>query len=50
MAAEANSGALTLYTNGQFVKAIKLGGGYPLVKLINGEIVTDDLKGVLPAV
>ena len=47
VAAETNRGALRLYKNGQFVKAIKFGGYRPLVKLINDEIVTDDLNGEL---
>ena len=38
---------MTLYTNGQPIKAIKLGGWIPLVRFINGEIVTDALGGKL---
>ena len=37
---------MTLYTNGQSVKTIKL-GGLARVRFINGDIVTDDLVGEL---
>ena len=47
MAGEAEQGSLTLYTNGQSVKTIKGGGWLPLVRSINGEIVTDNLDGKL---
>ena len=47
MAAGAKYKGLTLYTNGTSVKTTKLGGWQPLVRFINGEIVTDDFGGKL---
>ena len=47
MAAETKFNGLTLYTNGQSVKTIELGGWQPLVRFINGEIVISDFYGKL---
>ena len=47
MAAKAKYNGLTLYTNGQSVKTVELGGWLPLVRFINGEIVISYLNGKL---
>ena len=40
-------GSLTLFKNGKSLKSVKLPGDYPLVRFINGEIVTAARYGKL---